>query len=190
MPVDSRAVPPRKSASNMKSTPFLLLGLALVAFSGHATAGEAKISAAKVRVFTDLFNQADVDGNDYLDFEEFSNSHGASNRPVITEIRFDLLASSIKTVTARGIAVPEPERGIFLDDFIRANGGRAIKPSKEDIFWAADDNESGGLNLDEFTDTRVFPASNRNSIFNAFDRIDKNDDAVISPTEWGISVPD
>jgi Ca2+-binding EF-hand superfamily protein len=171
----------------MRTTPFLL-GLALLAaLAAPATAAERKISRAKVQVYTKLFNEANTDDNDYLDFEEFSNSHGASPRPVITEIRFEELASFINVKTARGL-VSEPERGIYLEDFIAANGGRAIKPSKEEIFWAADDDESGDLDLEEFGQTRVYPPSNPASTFKAFDKIDKDDDEFISPEEWGIEV--
>ena len=170
----------------MKSTPFLL-GLALLAsLVAPASADERKVSRIKVQVFTKLFNEANTDGNDYLDFEEFSNSHGASPRPVITEIRFEELASVINVKTARALAVPE--RGIYLEDFIAANGGRAIKPSKEQIFWAADADKSGDLDLTEFGQTRVYPPTNPASTFKAFDKIDKNDDEAISPAEWGIKV--
>lgn len=162
--------------------------MGVAALSSPAIAGERKISPAKIQVFTEFFNEANTDENNYLDFEEFSNSYGASTRPVITEIRFDELASFINVATVRGIVVPE--RGIFLDDFIAANGGRAIKPSKTEIFFAADDNDSGGLDIEEFAATRVYPPSNPASIFKAFDKIDKNDDAIISPTEWGIDIKD
>ncbi|MEK7949331.1 hypothetical protein [Luteolibacter soli] len=172
----------------MKSTPFLLLGLALLAFAPNADARpKKKISPAKVQVFTQLFNEANTDGNDYLDFQEFSNSYGASTRPVITEIRFDELASFIKVGTVRGgIVIPPTQRGIFLEDFIYASGGRAIKPSDEEIFWAADDNNSNGLDIEEFAATRVYPPSNPASTAKAFDKIDKNDDGIISPSEWGV----
>jgi hypothetical protein len=171
----------------MKSTP-ILLGLALLAATAApAFAGDRPIPRAKVQVFTKLFNEANTDDNNYLDFEEFSNSYGASPRPVITEIRFDELASFINVKTARGI-IAVPGRGIYLSDFIAANGGRAIKPSKEEIFWAADDNESNGLDLGEFGATRVYPPTNPASTFKAFDKLDKNDDEVISPAEWGIEI--
>ena len=172
----------------MKSTP-ILLGLVLAAFATNATAGERKISPAKVQVFTKLFNEANTDLKtpDYLTFEEFSNSYGASTRPVITEIRFDELASFINVDTIRG-GVAEPVRGIFLEDFIFANGGRSIKPSQAEIFWAADDNEDGSLDIEEFAATRVYPPSNPASIFKAFDKIDKDDKDGISPAEWGIEV--
>lgn len=170
----------------MKS--ILLLGLGVVALSSPAVAGERKISPAKVQVFTKLFNEANTDPNNpgYLTFAEFSNSYGASTRPVITEIRFDELASFINVDTVRGIA--EPVRGIFLEDFIFANGGRAIKPSQSEIFWAADDDESEGLDIDEFAATRVYPPSNPASTFKAFDKIDRDDNGIITPAEWGIEV--
>jgi hypothetical protein len=182
---------PDRNPRAMKYTPFLL-GLALVAFAGNATAGERKVSAAKVQVFTKLFNEANTDPEtpDYLTFEEFSNSYGASTRPAITEIRFDELASFINVKTARGIIIEVPERGIYLEDFIEASGGRAIKPSKTQIFWQADDNESGGLDLEEFAATRVYPPSNPASTFKAFDKMDKNDDEIISPAEFGIDIKD
>jgi Ca2+-binding EF-hand superfamily protein len=170
----------------MKS--ILLLAMGVAALSSPAIAGDRKISPAKVQVFTKLFNEANTDGNDYLDFEEFSNSYGASTRPVITEIRFDELASFINANTVRGIIIIPSERGIYLEDFIFANGGRAIKPSQSQIFFAADDNESNGLDIEEFAATRVYPPSNPASIFKAFDKIDKNDDAIISPAEWGIDI--
>lgn len=172
----------------MKS--ILLIALGVAALSSPAIAAERKISPAKVQVFTKLFNEANTDPKnpDYLTFEEFSNSYGAHTRPVITEIRFDELASFINVKTVRGAVVVPSERGIFLEDFIFANGGRAIKPSKSDIFWAADDNDSGGLDLEEFSATRVYPPTNPASNFKAFDKLDKNDDAIISPAEWGLKV--
>lgn len=172
----------------MKSTP-ILLGLVLAAFATNATAGERKISPGKVQVFTKLFNEANTDAKtpDFLTFEEFSNSYGASTRPVITEIRFDELASFINVDTIRG-GVAEPVRGIFLEDFIFANGGRSIKPSQAEIFWAADDDESGSLDFEEFEATRVAPAKSPASVFKAFDKIDKDDKNGISPEEWGIEV--
>ncbi|MEK7949330.1 hypothetical protein [Luteolibacter soli] len=173
----------------MKSTP-IILGLVFAAFSTGAQAGERKISAAKIQVFTKLFNEANTDGNNYLDFEEFSNSYGASPRPVITEFRFDEMSRFIKSgISTRGIIIlPPTERGIFLDDFIEASGGRAIKPNKTQIFFEADDNESGGLDIEEFAATRVYPPSNPASTVKAFEKIDKNDDGIISPSEWGIDI--
>jgi len=59
----------------------ILLSLGLAAMTTSAFAGERKVSPAKVTVFTNLFNQADTDGNEILDEEEFAGSYGASERP-------------------------------------------------------------------------------------------------------------
>ncbi len=167
----------------MKSLILLSLGLAAMSTSGLA--GEMRVSPAKVVVFTNLFNEADTDGDDILDFEEFAGSYGASERPVITEIRFDRLARFFKSAE-RGLSVEI--RGIRLDDFIAANGGRKINPSKFEIFQAADDNDNGFLSLSEFYATRIQSASSEASAAKAFDKMDKNDDNQISPAEFGVSV--
>ncbi len=165
--------------------PTLLLSLGLAAMTTSAFAGERKVSPAKVTVFTNLFNEADTSGNNVLSFAEFSNSYGASERPVITEIRFDELSRFFKPATRGGVVV---ERGIRLNDFIAANGGRSIKPSKFEIFEAADDNDNGFLSLSEFYATRIQSASSEASAAKAFGQLDKNNDNQISPAEFGISV--
>ena len=167
----------------MKS--MLLLSLGLAAITSPALAGERKVSPAKVVVFTNLFNEADTDGNEILDEEEFAGSYGASERPVITEIRFDEMARFFKQATRGKL---EEERGIFLEDFIYENGGRKITPSKFEIFEAADNNENGFLSLSEFFATRINSASSEASAAKAFDKLDKNNANQISPAEFGISV--
>lgn len=167
----------------MKS--ILLLGLGLAVTATPSIAGERRVSPAKVIVFTQLFNEADTDSNGILDEEEFAGSYGASERPIITEIRFDELASFVR-VEVRGLSVAD--RGIYLEDFIFANGGRKINPSKFRIFQAADKNDDGFLSLTEFFATRIQSASSEASAVKAFNRMDKNDDDQISPAEFGIRV--
>ena len=163
----------------------ILLSLGLAAMTTSTFAGERKVSPAKVAVFTNLFNQADTDGDEILDEEEFAGSYGASERPVITEIRFDDLARFIN-FDERGKVILE--RGIYLEDFIYESGGRKITPSKFEIFEAADNNENGFLSLSEFFATRIQSASSEASAAKAFDKLDKNNDNQISPAEFGISV--
>lgn len=166
----------------MKPT-LLLLSLSLLA--SPAFAGEmVKKRSAKEVVFTRLFNEADTNGNGLLNREEFGNSYGASKRPVVTDYRFEELASFLKI--DRG-GPPVEFRAITLEDFIEANGGRSINPSKSQIFYFADENDDGSLDLSEFSETRVYPPSNGNTAVNAFDKLDKNDNGLISPAEFGIS---
>jgi Ca2+-binding EF-hand superfamily protein len=175
---------PGVNGGAMKS--ILLLSLGLAAVTTSAFAGESrKVSPAKVVVFTNLFNEADTDGNEVLDEEEFAGSYGASERPVITEIRFDSLASFINSFERGKVEI---ERGILLEDFIEATGGRRITPSKAQTFFAADDNDNGFLSMSEFFATRIQSASSEASAAKAFDKLDKNNDNQISPAEFGISV--
>jgi hypothetical protein len=160
----------------MKSILFLILGLTSVTTSAFA-AEPRKASLAKVAVFTKLFNEADANGDGYLYREEFSNSYGASERPVVTSIRFNALANVF-------IGLPV----IGLEDFIEANGGRKISPSKSQIFSYADDDEDGFLSMSEFFQTRIQSASSEASAARAFDKLDKNNDNQISEAEFGISI--
>ena len=177
----------------MKCIPFLaMIALAAPApaeIEGEVHVGYAAVSAprksARDGVFTRLFNEANTDGNDYLDEEEFSRSYGASPRPVVTEYRFATL--SIAVISTRGAEIVE--RGIFLADFIEANGGRKFNPSKADIFLLADDNVDGFIDWFEYPVTRIQKTAVRGSIFDSFDKLDKDDDALITPAEWGIEVP-
>lgn len=168
----------------MKSILFLGLGLALLPASAFAQ-GPVKKKSAREAVFTRLFNEANTDGNDYLDEAEFARSFGASPRPVVTEYRFATL--SIEVVSTRGAQLVV--RGIFLDDFIEAKGGRSLNPTREDIFLLADDNSDGFIDWFEYPATRIQKTAVRGSIFDSFDKLDKNDDALITPEEWGFSSP-
>jgi hypothetical protein len=168
----------------MKSILFLGLGLALLPASAFA-AGPVKKKSAREVVLTRLFNEANTDGNDYLDEAEFARSYGASPRPVVTEYRFATL--SIDVVSTRGDVIVV--RGVFLKDFIEANGGRKLNPSKEDIFLLADNNFDGFIDWFEYPATRIQKSAVRGSIFDSFDRLDKDDDGLITPAEWGFSNP-
>lgn len=164
----------------MKITTLLLLPFLVV----PVLAGPApKKKPGKTAVFTNLFNQANTDDNEYLDFEEFSNSYGAHPRPVITEYRFLVMSKTFWKVL-RGDKVAG---GIPLEAFIEYNGGRKIVPSKSQIFFLADDDSDGNLTLSEFAATRVTPASSQASTTKAFNKLDKNGNNLISEEEWGVT---
>ena len=167
-------------------TAIALTASSLAEIEGEVHAAAPKKKSARESVFTRLFNEANTDGNGYLDAQEFARSYGASPRPVVTEYRFVTL--SIPVVSTRGAEVVV--RGIFLEEFIEANGGRKFNPSKEDIFLLADDNVDGFIDYFEFPVTRIQKTAVRGSIFDSFDKLDKNDDALITPAEWGFTPSD
>jgi hypothetical protein len=146
--------------------------------------GPIKKKSGKEVVFTNLFNQADTNGNEILDFEEFSNSYGASERPVVTLFRFNALSG--RFVDTRGLVVIG--LGVNLGNFIEANGGRKINPNKSQIFLTADTDRNGFLSPEEFYATRIQSASSEASSMKAFDKLDKNDDNQISPSEFGATL--
>lgn len=152
----------------------------------HAAISAPKKISARQSVFTRLFNEANTDGNEFLDAAEFSRSYGASPRPVVTEYRFQVLSTLIVVDPKSEATVP----GILIGDFIEANGGRKLNPSKADIFQLADDNTDGYIDWFEYPVTRIQRTAVRGSIFDSFDKLDRNDDALITPAEWGIEVPD
>jgi hypothetical protein len=163
--------------------PIILTILALAAPAFAQGPPAIKKGSPRTAVFTQLFNQADADEDGYLDFEEFSNSYGASPRPVVTEFRFEQL--SFGRFVNRDVAV---RLGVSLSSFIAARGGRAINPSRSAIFYYADDDRSGYLTPEEFLATRVTPPSTLGSSQKAFDKLDKNDNSQISAEEWGLEI--
>jgi hypothetical protein len=146
--------------------------------------GPMKKRSGKEVVFTQLFEEADANSNQVLNFEEFSNSYGASERPVVTLFRFNEMSG--RWIDTRGLI--KIERGVYLREFIEANGGRKINPSKSQIFLTADTNRDGFLSPDEFYSTRIQSASSQASSIKAFDKLDKSDDGRISPAEFGITL--
>lgn len=159
--------------------------LIVVALATPAMAqGPMKKKSGKEVVFTQLFNEADTNGNQVLNFEEFSNSYGASERPVVTLFRFNEMSG--RWIDSRGIIAIE--RGVYLREFIEANGGRKINPSKSEIFLTADTNRDGFLSPDEFFATRIQSASSQASSMSAFDKLDKSDDGRISAAEFGANL--
>ncbi|MCW1886313.1 hypothetical protein OKA04_16365 [Luteolibacter flavescens] len=164
-----------------------VIALAVPAFGGSPTPEPVPARKTfKQVVYTKLFVEADVDGDGVLDYEEFSKSIGGNPRPIVTQIRFDIMATDLDVIADRGAIIVVPERGILLEEFIEYGGGRKIKPTKGQIFDAADTSEDGFLDIEEFEATRLFPPSTPSTIFRAFDKMDKNDDALISPAEYGV----
>lgn len=162
--------------------PIILTILALAAPAFAQGPPVPKKNSARTVVFTNLFNQADADADGFLDFEEFSNSYGASPRPVVTLYRFEQLAFG--DLEDRGLIFVRGE--VSLSAFIAARGGRAINPSRNAIFFYADEDRSFSLTPDEFLATRVTPPSTIGSSQKAFNKLDKDDDGEISAEEWGL----
>ena len=150
----------------------------------HAGRRLSKKKSARESVFTRLFNEANTDGNAFLDAAEFALSYGASPRPVVTEYRFKALSIARGGRPARAKTTV---RGILLEDFIEANGGRKLNPSKADIFVLADENADGFIDWFEFPATRIQKTAVRGSIFDSFDKLDVDDNALI--TTGGVGFP-
>lgn len=157
-----------------------LLTFALIAAPAFAAPEpSSKKKSAKAVVFTNLFNEADADRDGVLNEAEFGRSYGASDTPVVTEFRFQTMANLLPLRTNR-----IPVGGVYLDEFIRQNGGRRLNPNRFERFLFADNDKSGFLDPEEFVATRVAPAATRGNLAKAFGKLDKNDDSLISPSEW------
>jgi Ca2+-binding EF-hand superfamily protein len=168
----------------------LTLILALLAVPAFGDPVPSKKQSAKAVVFTKLFNEADADRNGLLNEAEFGRSYGASDTPVVTEFRFKMMASRIVPPLRESPFVVHPEPislpiGVSLDEFIRQNGGRRLNPNRFERFNYADDDQDGFLDPEEFVATRVAPSAARGNVAQAFNKLDKNDDSLISPSEWG-----
>ena len=158
----------------------LTLILALLAVPAFGDPVPSKKQSAKAVVFTKLFNEADADRNGLLNEAEFGRSYGASDTPVVTEFRFKTMAFGQLLRANRA-----PLAGVYLDEFIRQNGGRRLNPNRFERFLYADDDQDGFLDPEEFVATRVAPSAARGNVAQAFNKLDKNDDSLISPSEWG-----
>jgi hypothetical protein len=156
--------------------------------------GPIRKKSGKEVVFTQLFNEADADLDGWLNEAEFGRSYGASETPVVTEFRFKMMRSLIwpaPRVSPRvspPVVLPEPVSPLIvvsLDAFIRQNGGRRLNPNRFERFLYADNDQDGFLDPGEFVATRVAPSAARGNVAQAFGKLDKNDDSLISPSEWG-----
>jgi Ca2+-binding EF-hand superfamily protein len=165
----------------------LILSLALLAapaFAGPSDSGPRPIKGkktAKAVVFTNLFNAADANRDGVLNEVEFGQSYGASDTPVVTRFRFLTMSRGIWWVRGE-INVRE---GVYLEEFIRQNGGRRLNPNRAERFNYADLDQDGYLDPEEFVATRVAPAATQGNVARAFGKLDKNDDSLISRSEWG-----
>jgi hypothetical protein len=161
------------------SLPILMLALAAPLIAGEAPPKKNP----RTVVFTQYFNLYDTDDDGVISWEEFQGTIGASDIPVLTEWRFLYMADFIKTATRS--TLPE---GIFIEEYIRYAGGlRVPKPTKAQRFSIADVNNDGFLNIDEYRLTRKTAAATNGSIGKSFNKIDKNDDDLISPQEFGLN---
>jgi Ca2+-binding EF-hand superfamily protein len=171
-------------------TKTLILSLVFLSSPAFAGAVPSKKQSAKDVVFTKLFNEADADLDGWLNEAEFGRSYGASDTPVVTEFRFKMMTSLIvpSLRVSPPVVLPEPVLppiGVSLDAFIRQNGGRRLNPNRFERFLYADDDQDGFLDPEEFVATRVAPSAARGKVAQAFNKLDKNDDSLISPSEWG-----
>jgi Ca2+-binding EF-hand superfamily protein len=60
-----------------------------------------------------------------------------------------------------------------------------LNPNRAERFNYADLDQDGYLDPEEFVATRVAPAATQGNVARAFGKLDKNDDSLISRSEWG-----
>jgi hypothetical protein len=164
----------------------------LVALSAPLMAGDApalNFKKARTVVFLNYFNAYDVNGDEVISETEFQGTVGASNVPVITEYRFLFMADAIvDTAAIAPSGIIKGPLGIDLETYVRYAGGlRVPKPSKWTLFELADDDNDGFLDPEEYALTRNV-ATPFGALAKSFNKLDKNDDNLISPSEYGLAV--
>jgi len=165
------------------STPLFLLALALP-FVANAVESPRIKKNPRVTVFTKYFERYDTDHDGLISGAEFEGSVGATHIPVLTEWRYFFMTDFINGVTIS--AAPAPE-GITLETYIKYAGGlRVPKPNLTQLFDLADADLTGDLDIHEYIRTRKTGTPN-GKIVKSFNKIDKDDDGVISPDEFGIN---
>lgn len=162
----------------------------LVALSAPLMAGDSPIlnfKKARPVVFRNLFDTYDKNGDELIDWAEFQGTVGTSNVTVITEWRFLYMADGfIKTGL---VVVPSGskggELGIDLETYVRFAGGlRVPAPTRFDIFELADKNSDNFLDPAEYASTR----KGSGNFTKGFNKLDKDDDSLISRAEFGLII--
>lgn len=161
------------------------IAILLLAISTPLMAGglpNNKPKNARTVVFTQYFTQYDTNGDGVLTEEEFQGTVGTSPTPAITKYRYEYMAEGL---VPDGIILPA--QGILLSTYIQYAGGLKVpKPSKFEIFSAADTDGDGFLDLAEFAATRNSNSLTQANLAKAFSKLDDNDDSQISMGEFGI----
>lgn len=162
--------------------------LCLLALAAPVLAAEkSKKNNPRVPVFTGYFEAADIDRSDSLSEAEFNGTVGAGKTVALTRYRFNFLARGLFLLQARGLEGTKGE--IRLSEYIRYAGGlRVPAPRHGEIFFFADLDRDGFLDLSEFAATRNTASATNGNVARAFGRTDKNDDDQISPLEFGVEL--
>lgn len=123
------------------------------------------------------FRLADYSGDGLLSFEEFIST-GPSKWPWIESLKRFLIADANQNQT------------LTLTEYTAYRNGQATPPSGVSLlkFDLADLNDDGHLEIEEFAWT-VPPASSIAKLEAKFNKLDKNDDGVITRNEWNPGVP-
>lgn len=123
------------------------------------------------------FRLADYSGDGLLTFEEFIAT-GASKWPWIESLKRFLIADTNQNET------------LTLTEYTAYRNGQATAPTGVSLlkFDLADLNDDGHLEIEEFAWT-VPPASSIAKLEAKFNKLDKNDDGVITRNEWNPGAP-
>lgn len=118
------------------------------------------------------FTRADADASGFLTLAEFTTTQDARKSAITIRARF------IK-------ADKNADELLSLDEWLAFKDDRKPDDSvgRPDDFTLADTDEDGSVTLAEFTGT--FPGkSNPRSIAKKFDKLDRNDDSLLTRDEW------
>lgn len=119
------------------------------------------------------FSKADINRNGTLDRTEFLSLQPRGKSWVDAMHRFNL-------------ADTDEDDGLSLIEFRASKGGKlGRKPSRSQAFVLADLDEDGFLDPEEFSRTMAQGKPWR-KVLRDFGRKDRNDDALLSPQEFGI----
>ncbi|BCX47552.1 hypothetical protein HAHE_14600 [Haloferula helveola] len=119
------------------------------------------------------FDQADLNKDQFLDAVEWLRTQGRRASQVLATFRFNW-------------ADANSDDRIDRTEFRASRGGQAGgKPDKLEAFQLADADHDGFLDPLEFSDTQ--PSTNPwSKTLREFSRRDRNDDSLLSPSEFGI----
>ena len=133
----------------------------------------APMASAYGRKLNSKFDRADINDDNQLTELEFQATQSKKLSVAYSRFRFNKTDTNVDGFISR-------------DEFVISRGGvSGGKPSKIDLFLLADADENDVLDPVEYSNT-LKPATAWPKVLKTFAKRDKNNDAEISPREFGI----